>query len=288
MSIANSRTGSRHALAAAVIALLAACGGQQGNEGATPAADTAAGPATAAPAAPAAPAAEAPAPAPAEAGAAAAAPASVQETTADAGGGEQLRLASAADPEPQWRFQEGQDFKVLTTAQGITGTPDKIEVAEAFWYGCGHCYQFDPVIGDYAAKLPADVRFVRIPVMWNPTNQIHARLYYTAQALGKLEEIHTAVFREIHVNENMLTKEEDIQALFGKFGVSAEDFQKTFRSFAVEGQLKRAKDLTERYQVRSVPMLIINGKYNTDAPGIKSYDNMLQVVSELVERERRR
>lgn len=285
MGIADVNTAFRHALAALVIGLVAACGGPSGSQEAAPAA---AEPPPAAPAEPAAPApaAEPAAPAPAEAAAPAAA--SVQETTADAGGGEQLKLASAAGPEPQWRFQEGQDFKVLTAAQGITGTPDKIEVAEAFWYGCGHCYQFDPVINDYAAKLPSDVRFVRIPVMWNPTNQIHARLYYTAQALGKGEELHTAVFREIHVNQNMLTKEEDIQALFAKHGVSAQDFQKTFRSFAVEGQLKRAKDLTERYQVRSVPMLIVNGKYNTDAPGIKSYDNMLQVVSELIERERRR
>jgi thiol:disulfide interchange protein DsbA len=215
----------------------------------------------------------------------------VQEsTTGDAGGGEQLKLATAAAPaaEPKWRFQEGQDFKVLTSAQGVTSSPDKIEVAEAFWYGCSHCYQFDPVIGDYAAKLPGDVAFVRVPVMWNPTNQIHARLYYTAQVLGKVEEMHAAIFREMHVNKNMLTSEDEIQKLFAQFGVSEADFRKTFRSFAVDGLLNRAKELTERYQVRSVPMLIVNGKYNTDAPGIKNYDNMLQVVDELIERERRR
>jgi thiol:disulfide interchange protein DsbA len=123
--------------------------------------------------------------------------------------------------------------------------------------------------------------------MWNPTNQIHARLYYTAQVLGKVEEMHTAIFREIHVNRNMLTTEEDIQKLFAQFGVGQEDFRKTFRSFAVEALLNRAKELTEDYEVRSVPILIVNGKYNTDAPGIKSYDNMLQVVNELIERERR-
>jgi thiol:disulfide interchange protein DsbA len=216
-------------------------------------------------------------------------PAGVQETTRGAPGGE-IQLASAAEPaaSTQWRFQEGRDFKVLTAAQGTTASPDKIEVTEAFWYGCSHCYQFDPMLENWTKKLPDDVAFTRLPVMWNPTNQIHARLYYTALALGKAEEMHTAVFREIHVNNNMLTTEEEIQKFFAKFGVSAEEFQKAFRSFTVEGQLRRAKELTQRYEVRSVPLMIVNGKFNTDAPGLKNFDDILAVTLELTERERRR
>ncbi|MBM4195598.1 MAG: thiol:disulfide interchange protein DsbA/DsbL [Gammaproteobacteria bacterium] len=280
----NSNVGTLRAmLLAMLLATVTACGQPAGGDK-TPAAAAETAPAAAAPAAenPAAPAATTPA-ADATTGA-------VTESTTPADTtGEQLKLASAAPATARvWRFQEGQDFKVLTAAQGITGAPDKIEVAEAFWYGCGHCYQFDPRIADYAAKLPGDVQFVRIPVMWNPTNQIHARMYYTAQALGKLEEMHTAIFREMHVNGKTLSKEEEVQAFFGKFGVSAADFQKTFRSFAVEGQLKRARDLTERYQIRSVPQLVVNGKYTTDAPGIKSFDNMFEIVTELIERERAR
>ena len=114
--------------------------------------------------------------------------------------------------------------------------------------------------------------------MWNPTNQIHARLFYTAEALGKIDEMHSAIFREIHVNNKMLTDEDEIQDFFGKFGVSAADFDKTFRSFAVEGQLARAKDLTKRYEIRGVPVIIVDGKYTTNAPGIKTHDDMLAVT----------
>ena len=278
----------RHGLALAALLALTACGGGQDNKSTQPAAE--APPAAAEAPAP-APAAEPAAPATTQAAQPPQAAAGVQESTTEpADGGEQLKLASSAPPaaEPKWRFQEGTDYKVLTAAQGTTSSPDKIEVAEAFWYGCPHCYQFDPMITDYAAKLPSDVAFVRVPVMWNPTNQIHARIFYTAQALGKVDEMHAAIFREIHLNKKMLTDETDIQEFFERFGVSAADFQKTFRSFAVEGQLTRAKELTERYQIRSVPIIIVNGKYNTDAPGIKNFDNMLEVVNELIERERRR
>ncbi|MCC7257581.1 MAG: thiol:disulfide interchange protein DsbA/DsbL [Gammaproteobacteria bacterium] len=278
----------RQLLALACLTLLTACGGPASNGSTPDAAESAApAPAPSAPQAPAEPAQPAAAPA-----AAATPEAGVQESAEPAAsdGGEQLKLASAAPPagEPKWRFREGEHFTVLTAAQGTSSAPGKIEVAEAFWYGCPHCYEFDPKIMTWVAGLPGDVVFVRLPVMWNPTNQIHARIFYTAQALGKLEEIHTAVFREMHVEKNMVTDEAEIQALFERNGVSAADFQKTFRSFAVEGQLKRAKDLTARYQIRSVPQLIVNGKYAANGPGIHDYDEMLAVVSELIERERRR
>ena len=278
----------RHWLSVSALTLLVACGSPSGT-GNTPSGAQSPAPATGA--ATATQPAAAPAETPAQAPAAAPAPQAVQETTAESGdGGEQLRLASAAPAagDAHWRFQEGQDFKVLTTAQGTSSSPDKIEVAEVFWYGCTHCYEFDPMLADWARKLPSDVSFVRVPVMWNPTHQMHGRMFYTAQALGKLDEMHTAIFREIHLNKKMLTSEEEIQDLFGKFGVSAADFQKTFRSFAVESQLKRAKELTQRYEVRGVPLLVVNGKYSTDAPGIKNRQDELAVATELIERERRR
>lgn len=277
-------TRTRHWLACLILAVTTACGSDS-----TSSNEPAAAVQAAAPAAQAAP--PVPAPAAAPATEPAAAPAGVQESAGGeaADGGEQLKLASAASAgAPTWRFQEGQDFKVLTAAQGTGSAPDKIEVAEAFWYGCPHCYQFDPLVSDWAAKLPSDITFVRLPVMWNPTNQIHARVYYTALALGKAEEMHAAIFRELHVNGQELTKEADIETFFGKFGVSAADFQKTFRSFAVEGQLKRARELTERYQVRSVPIVIVNGKYTTEAPGVKNFRDIIAVSNELIERERQR
>jgi thiol:disulfide interchange protein DsbA len=121
--------------------------------------------------------------------------------------------------------------------------------------------------------------------MWNPTNQIHARMFYTAEALGKLDEMHEAIFREIHINNQSLTTEASIQALFLNFGVSAEEFKNTFRSFAIESKLKRAKNLTQRYRIQSVPIIVTNGKYLTTGPEVKNFEDMLAVTEELIERE---
>jgi thiol:disulfide interchange protein DsbA len=193
---------------------------------------------------------------------------------------------AAQEDAPQWQFSEGQHFTMLTTAQGTSSAPDVIEVAEVFWYGCPHCFNFDPYLKKWAPELPDDARFIRLPVMWNPTNQIHARIFYTAEALNKLDVIHDAIFKEMHVNRKQLTSEDDIREFFARFDVSEEEFNSTFRSFGVESKLKRAKNLTQRYRIQSVPLLVINGKYLTTGPGVKNFDDMLAVADELIERER--
>lgn len=193
---------------------------------------------------------------------------------------------TAARPEPvPQRFSEGQHYTVLTTAQGTSSSPDVVEIAEVFWYGCPHCYNFDPFVTKWEEQLPEGVQLVRVPVMWNPTNEIHARMFYTAEALGKLDEMHKAIFKEMHLNGKTLTTESEIEAFFGQFGVSPEDFRKTFRSFQVETNLKKARNLTMRYRVQSVPLVVVNGKYVVNGPAVKTFEDMIDVSNELVARE---
>ncbi len=211
--------------------------------------------------------------------------------TADSGS--EIVLADATPPAAapktvDWKYEPGRHFTILTTSQGTSSPPGIIEVAEVFWYGCPHCYNFEPVLANWRQTLPDDVRLVTIPVMWNPTNEIHARIFYTAEALGKLEEMHSAIFKEMHQNGKKLTDQGEIEKLFAEFGVSSEQFNQTFRSFAVESKLKRARNLTRRYRVRGVPLLVVNGKYTIDGPEVKSFDDQLAVAGELIERERQR
>jgi len=184
-----------------------------------------------------------------------------------------------------WQYSSGKHFSQLTSAQGTAELADGVEVAEVCWYGCPHCFNFDPYVEKWKEDLPDGVNLVRLPVMWNPTNEIHARMFYTAEALDKLDEMHPAFFRALHLERKTLTREDDIRDFFGDYGVDADTFGKTFKSFAVESKLKRAKNLTARYRIRAVPVMVVNGKYLTDGPEIQSFDDMLSVAAELVERE---
>jgi thiol:disulfide interchange protein DsbA len=130
------------------------------------------------------------------------------------------------------------------------------------------------------------VNFVRIPAVWNPLLQLHARAFYTAEALGKGAEMHSDFFSEIHERGNMLDSEAKLQEFFGRFGVQAETFKSTFDSFVVQARLQRADELNRRYRIGSVPTIIVNGKYTTDGPQVGSYEELLELVDELVAAER--
>jgi len=212
-----------------------------------------------------------------------------EEVKASGSGAIELKPAAgaAAATPVDWEYEEGTHFRRMTASQGTSSNPDKIEVAEVFWYGCSHCYNFDPIVEEWKASAGNDVSFVRIPVIWSPTHQEHARLMYTAESLGVLPEAHEAIFASFHQKGNLLAKEEDIVQLFAGLGVEEDKFREAYNSFGVTSAVKRAENLTRRYGIRSVPIVVVNGKYVTEGKGIKSFADMLNVTDELIERERR-
>ena len=272
----------RHAMVAAVMLLmLAACGKDEP----APPADQATPPA--ADASVAEPAEEAaPAEAPQEAHEV------VEETAADTSGDQTITLAQADTPQPhEWKFKEGVNFTRLVPAQPTLGGADKIEVAEFFWYGCPHCYDFEPYINKWAKTKPANVRFVRIHAMWNQLLVMHARLFYTEQVLERNgiikdpEAFRANVFAEYHRRNNRLASEDVIQKFFERNGVSADDFQRTWNSFEVDQKMRVAADLERRYSISSVPTIVVDGKYRTSAQEAGGVDELIELINELIARE---
>jgi protein dithiol oxidoreductase (disulfide-forming) len=179
-------------------------------------------------------------------------------------------------------FKEGTNYAKVVPAQPTGVGPGQVEVVEVFWYGCGHCFALDPAVESWRQKSkPGYVQFVRIPAMWNDATRMHARLFYTAEALGKLDQLHTEIFREINVKGNPLNTVEKITAFFRQHGVSPDEFQKAFSSFAVENKLQRADFLNRRYRIESVPTVIVNGKYRTDVGMAGSEQQLFALIGEL-------
>jgi len=194
-------------------------------------------------------------------------------------------LAFTALAQPA-RYVEGTHYIVLPTAVR-TADPAKIEVVEVFWYGCSHCFRFEPLIENWEASIPADVNFVRFPGMWNDLMKIHAQAYFTAEALGKVKELHGPMFEAINVQGNRLQNEQQLSALFTQHGVTAEEFSTAFNSFAVRTKVNQAEARMREYQVRSTPNMIVNGKYLiSTGEAVPTQQEMLQVVDFLVNLER--
>jgi thiol:disulfide interchange protein DsbA len=181
-------------------------------------------------------------------------------------------------------FVAGKDYQEVPYPVP-TRDESKIEVIELFWYGCGHCFKFEPMINAWAKTVADDVDFYQQPGDfggWVPETQLH----YTMEALGVLEKGRDMVFNEYHVVRNKLRSDEKRIAFFKMLGVSAEDYTKAWESFSVKSKVNMAQSRTRSYRATGVPAMVVNGKYRIDTRSAGSFERMLRVVEFLVEKER--
>ena len=187
-------------------------------------------------------------------------------------------------------WQEGVNYTRLVPAQPTDVSQGQVEVLEFFWYGCPHCYAIDPQVESWRKTKPAYINFSRVPVMWSEGHRSTARLFYTLKSMGKIEQLHEDIFKEIHVNNDPLIAPdpndaagaERIQTQFVvKSGVSADEFKKAYHSIGVETSLQRADELVQRYHIDAVPTFVINGKYVADVRTAGSPERLLALVDDL-------
>ncbi len=169
-----------------------------------------------------------------------------------------------------------------------TQDPDKIEVIEFFWYGCPHCFRFDPYLEEWVKGKPAEVVFKRQPVIFGANWAPQARAYFTAEVLGVVDKIHKDFFNAMHVDKKPMASEEELTEFFAAHGIDRQDFKNAFRSFAVDMKMRQAEAIAADYGITGVPALVVNGKYAITGQTAKSYAKMIEVLKALVERERQR
>lgn len=182
-------------------------------------------------------------------------------------------------------LEAGKTYVELTNPVAVS-VPGKIEVVELFWYGCPHCYAFEPTINPWVEKLPSDVNFRRIPAMFGGPWDAHGQLFLTLEAMGVEHKVHNAVFEAIQKQGKRLTKPEEMADFVATQGVDKDKFLATFNSFAIQGQIKQAKELAQKYGVQGVPTMIVNGKYRFDLGTTGGPEATLNVADQLIAKER--
>jgi protein dithiol oxidoreductase (disulfide-forming) len=194
---------------------------------------------------------------------------------------------------PDGKWKAGVNYDPVVPAQPTAAPAGKVEVLEVFWYACPHCYALEPFITAWRKTKPDYVDFERVPVMWGPIHRAHAQLYYTLKQLGR-NDLDDKVFETLHQEQNPLvgnTPEETFQdqLQFAKAnGIDPDAFRKAYNSFAVNTDLQRAEELTQRYHVEGVPLVIINGKYQTDVGKAGSHEQLIAEINDLAASEHKR
>ena len=118
-------------------------------------------------------------------------------------------------------YKLGKDFRLVDNPMPVK-KDGIVEVTESFWYGCAHCYSFEPAINSWKATLGTDTKLIKMPITWGGIHQLHAALYYTIEALKLDPSTHSAVFVTIHKEGNFLQSPKAIQDFLVKFGVAPE------------------------------------------------------------------
>jgi len=173
-----------------------------------------------------------------------------------------------------------------------TSTTEQVEVVEMFWYGCPHCFQFEPRLKKWLKSKPENVKFIRIPAVFRPSWQLHAQVYYTMEALKLIDKLHQPFFDAIHKKRLRLNTRKSIKNFFAENGVNNAIFEKTFDSFIVKSKVQQAVRLSRAYGISGVPSMIVNGKFRTDAKTSSindargpSHANMMKVTDTLIKQE---
>ena len=181
-------------------------------------------------------------------------------------------------------YKEGVEYTKLATPLP-TQTGDKIEVQEFFWYGCPHCFQFEPKISAWVKNKPANVEFVRTPAPLNPAWMAHTKTFYALEAMGKGDQFHTELFNAMHVAKLKLFTPESIADFLAQKGVDKTVFLNTLNSFPVDSRARKAAQLGNQYKLTGVPALTVNGKYviNTNQTG--GFDEVMNILTYVVNKE---
>lgn len=179
-------------------------------------------------------------------------------------------------------LQEGTNYVRLKSPQAVD-TGDKIEVLEFFSYGCPHCADLDPVLVQWQKAMPADAAFRRVPVGFGRESWDNlGKAFYTLEALGVEQKLTPEVFAAIHRGNLRLDSPKAFFDWAAGKGLDRKKVEDMFNSFAIAGKMNKANQAAKAYQVQSVPLVIVDGKFMTASDKVGSHANLPSAINALV------
>ena len=158
-------------------------------------------------------------------------------------------------------------------------------VTEVFWYGCPHCFRFEPYINKWKQNLPEGVVFEQVPSVLNPRWSEHARTFYALELIGATDPAHAKFFQALHLQNRRLNSLDTIAKFMASQGVDEKKFREAYHSFPVDTLVRKSKSKERKYGHNGVPAVIINGKYRTSGSMAGSNQRMIEVINFLVQME---
>ncbi|MCC4263344.1 thiol:disulfide interchange protein DsbA/DsbL [Oceanimonas baumannii] len=175
-------------------------------------------------------------------------------------------------------FKEGVEYSVVSEVAG-----SKPEVTEFFSYICPHCYSFQPLMDKLAERVPeAEINKVPVSFLGKDLGPVLQRAYGAAKLLKVEDKLTPVMFDRIHRQKKVPGSIDDVKEVFVANGVDAKDFDGVINSFALNGMISKYDKLTEKFNIRGTPTVIVRNKYQLNMGEIGSEERFYRVVEYLL------
>ncbi|MBC7001447.1 thiol:disulfide interchange protein DsbA/DsbL [Photobacterium sp. BZF1] len=177
------------------------------------------------------------------------------------------------------KFTEGEYYKVLELPKSSSPV-----VTEFFSFYCPHCNSFEPIIQQLKKNLPDNAKLQKnhVSFMGGNMGKSMSKAYATSVVLGVEDKMVPVLFGRIHDMQKPPRNDNELRQIFLDEGVSAEDFDGAFNSFAVNSMVNRFNKAFQDSGLTGVPAVIVNNKYLVEAGKVKSVDEYFELVNYLL------
>lgn len=182
------------------------------------------------------------------------------------------------------------DHLVLPSPMPTPGDSGKIDVVELFWYGCPHCFRLESQLRRWIAGQADDVRVRRMPAVLTDSWRPAARLYYTLDALGRLDSLHPSVFEAEHDKRTLQVQSRDTDSFANwaeQQGIARGVFIEKWNSAGVAARVEEAARVTLPFKRIGVPAIIVDGRLLTTASLAGSQEGLIATADRLIAQVRR-
>lgn len=180
-------------------------------------------------------------------------------------------------------WEQGVHYTELSDPQPVD-TGEQIEVRELFWYGCPHCYSLEPFIENWIQNKPENAEYVPTPGIFHKQSEFHARAFYAFEALGITDQVHRDFYDELHQRGNRIYNVGGLTEFVAKHGVEADKFRDAFDSFAVDANVRSARQMFPKYGATGVPTVIVDGRYRVTVSSAGGHKQLLELINFLVDK----
>jgi len=192
-----------------------------------------------------------------------------------------LLALAAAGAQAQSLPQLSRDYIRLDPPHPVA-SGDKIEVIEFFYYGCPVCYELEPTLSRWFFNAPGSVALRRVPALSSDNWDNFAKSFYTLEAMGQIARLHWPVYDNFHFNGLKLNEEAAMADWVSHNGLDKQKFIDTYRSPEIQAKLAAAREMTQSYEIKGVPSIVVDGKFVTSAGMAGGTNELMQVVEQLV------